>query len=265
MSENFGLISQKAKSYVALYDKLIQPARPRWTDDLLSALWLDRVARNRRLTRIRKISGQVSEYRGRAVETLKELLEVATELKRSAEATNAMSIGRMSRLESDVELETVKVEALRTSCADTVGLIEARIGAPLPEDWSEWPAIATPFDEVNPMSERVRHQRQWSAIIETVTKVAGLREELRKADQSFQRSSVIEQRATGYLERLQTENRLIDRRFDELEADIRIGELEEILATLDGKSGDQPALADIERFEDLAPLEVDAEPSAQPS
>ena len=261
MSEKFGLITQKAKSYVALYDKLIHPARPRWTDDLLSALWLDRVARNRRLTRIRKVSGQVAEYRTRAVDTLSELLGIARELKKSAEATNAMSIGRMSRLESDLEVERVKVEALRTGCADTIALIEGRLGTELSEDWNEWPAIASPFDEVNPTSERVRHQRQWAAILEAVTRVAGLREELRRADDSFQRSSVIEQKVTGYLERLETENRLVDRRFDALESDIRMGELEEILATLDGKTGDQPALNELDRFAELE--SIDVEPTAQ--
>ena len=252
MSDKLVLISEKAKSYVALYDKLIHPARPRWTDEFLSAIWLDKLARSRRLTRIRKVSGQVDEYRSRAVETLRELLDVATELKQSAQATNAMSIGLLSRLESDMKLEQVHVGALRESCADTIALVAARSGAPLPEDLEEWTLISAPFDEVESMTDRVAHQRQWAAVLQAITKLTGLREERVKADQSLQRSSVIEQRVSSYLERLETENRLVGRRFDELEAEIRIGELEEILGTLDGKSPAQPALIDLKSIENLA-------------
>ena len=259
MSEKLVLISQKAKSYVALYDKLIHPARPKWTDELLSALWLDRIARNRRLTRIRKVSGQVAEYRTRAVETLKELLEVARELKHSAEATNAMSIGRISRLESDLELETVQLDALRKSCKSTINLVKKRAGGLLPEDIDDWTRISTPFDEVRSTTERVRHQRHWAALVQAISKVSGICEELRKAEESVQRSSVIEQRVTGYLERLETENRLVDRRFDSLEADIRIGELEEILGSLDAKGSDQPSLTDLESFEHFEANAIDPE------
>ena len=71
---------------------------------------------------------------------------------------------------------------------------------------------------------------------------------------------MIEQRVTGYLARLETESRLVDRRFDELEAEIRVGELEQILGTLDGKDGERPPLIDLREFEpaDLGSLEEDA-------
>lgn len=251
MSDKLVLISQKAKSYVALYDKLIHPARPRWTDEFLSAIWLDKLARSRRLTRIRKVSGQVDEYRTRAVDTLRELLDVAGELKRSAEATNAMSIGLLARLESDIKIEQVQVTALRKSCKSTIKLVAARTGQPMPEELDEWTLISVPFDEVESTTERISHQRHWAALVQAITKLSGLHAEQAKAELSLQRSSVIEQRVSGYLMRLETENRLVGRRFDELEAEIRIGELESILGTLDGKQSGDPALIDLQQIDKL--------------
>ena len=264
-SDKLVQIAEKAKSYVSVYDRIVSPARPRWTDEFLSAIFLGRVARNRRMTRMRKVSGQLAEYRKQAVGTLGELLEVARELKRSSEATNAMSIGQMARLKSDIEVQKVHLDALKQSCSATLRAIEDETGTELPEDSREWLRISIPFDRVASMDDRIRHQRQWTALTETLAKVEALEAALAKAEQSYQRSSLIEQRCSKYLQRLEAENNLVEQRFDDLEAEIRVGELEQILSTLgEGKQGRAP-LIELRDFEvmaeesDLQP-EIEVEP-----
>ncbi len=267
MSENKAIVvlSDKARSYVDLYERVVAPARSRWTDDVLSALWMDRIARNRRLARVRKVTERIDEVREQAVTTLAELLSGARELRRKAQDSNSMAIGSLTRSRSDRQLAREQVESLIERCTDTLRFVEERNGMKLPERWEEWPRIGVVMDDpggILGLERLVHHQRRWQAVLENIARVEASEAEIAKAEQSLVRSNQIEQKCARFLERLETEERLVSRRFDDLEAEIRVGELESIVGTLTAPKDGRAPLLEIRAFE---LLDEDTEATPKPT
>lgn len=222
---NLQKLKSQAHGYTELFAGLIRRAEPRAWDRLLEVL-NEEAARQARLQRIREAATRLDDIARTAEHQLRSMLSLARLTLSNVERSNETAIGRLVRGREQLKIAREKLALQKIVSEETRAFFVAK-GLTLPSDERQWGKLNVEvfLSSGDDLIVRARHQQRWVALINAIAAEESIHNELVAAEQSYRDSSAHERICNGFIERCESELRILDARVQDLKAAITLGSL----------------------------------------